>query len=291
MPRSELVQHICKKKWDSVIARVALYPEEATMSTHQTHGPGCHIVRSLPIHLICKRKPPLRVLLALMVASVRSVADKDGLGQLPLHNAVHYGASTKVVEVLLAIYPVGASIAADDGSTPLHLACLYGTEPSVIKSLVSANVHAMRCKDCHGLTPKEVVMDNPNIDARSTFLGLLEKADFEHFCVQGIGCFTDRANTLLTSKESFYEDEDDDKSSTVLPTIPADIRKRRSSSKMCVICLENDVNVVLLPCGHPCLCSECSNVTGLERIDWKCPLCRSRISEAANFFGRVVNDE
>jgi hypothetical protein len=39
----------------------------------------------------------------------------------------------------------------------------------------------------------------------------------------------------------------------------------------CVVCLSEDVTVVLLPCRHACLCAQCC-----ERID-VCPICRSRI--------------
>ncbi|XP_063402386.1 E3 ubiquitin-protein ligase XIAP-like [Mytilus trossulus] len=42
-------------------------------------------------------------------------------------------------------------------------------------------------------------------------------------------------------------------------------------SKLCKICLENKVNVVFLPCGHICACSDCSPAIR------KCAICREFI--------------
>jgi len=41
----------------------------------------------------------------------------------------------------------------------------------------------------------------------------------------------------------------------------------------CVVCLENNPNIIFLPCGHLCTCQNCS-----IRLMNKCPLCRRKIS-------------
>lgn len=48
---------------------------------------------------------------------------------------------------------------------------------------------------------------------------------------------------------------------------------------VCVICLTNSVEVVILECGHACLCLFCS-----ERINGKCPVCRSRVDRIVTAF-------
>ena len=50
----------------------------------------------------------------------------------------------------------------------------------------------------------------------------------------------------------------------------------------CVVCLENDRNCVLYPCGHQCVCQGC----GQELISRKspCPLCRSAIKDCIKVF-------
>lgn len=44
----------------------------------------------------------------------------------------------------------------------------------------------------------------------------------------------------------------------------------------CIICLEVKKSKILVPCGHYCLCNNCSN-----KID-KCPICRSNITSRIN---------
>ena len=42
-------------------------------------------------------------------------------------------------------------------------------------------------------------------------------------------------------------------------------------SEDCCICLEGECGLVMVPCGHLCLCSGCS----VQYKDNKCPMCRS----------------
>ncbi|CAB9511486.1 RECEPTOR-LIKE PROTEIN KINASE-like 1 [Seminavis robusta] len=83
--------------------------------------------------------------------------------------------------------------------------------------------------------------------------------------------------------------------STPTPTTPpprssSTPQTPRSSTKSCVVCMENDVSVVLVPCGHPCLCKECATFQGLMRLRNKCPECRNFITRAMRMYGRVVED-
>jgi len=57
---------IRKQRWDHVIARINLYPEESTIKIK--HG-----VYSLPIHLACTRKPTLSTILAMIAADPRTL--------------------------------------------------------------------------------------------------------------------------------------------------------------------------------------------------------------------------
>ncbi|KAJ1531516.1 hypothetical protein ONE63_000191 [Megalurothrips usitatus] len=45
-----------------------------------------------------------------------------------------------------------------------------------------------------------------------------------------------------------------------------------SENELCSVCRENPKEVVLLPCGHVCICEDCS-----EDITDKCPVCRADI--------------
>lgn len=50
--------------------------------------------------------------------------------------------------------------------------------------------------------------------------------------------------------------------------------------RLCVICQERDRCVLLLPCKHLCLCTECSGTDALVN----CPLCRQKIQEKMGIF-------
>mmetsp|Transcript_27119 Transcript_27119/g.49488 ORF Transcript_27119/g.49488 Transcript_27119/m.49488 type:complete len:150 (+) Transcript_27119:212-661(+) len=75
------------------------------------------------------------------------------------------------------------------------------------------------------------------------------------------------------------------------PTNAPSPRNGRSASKMCIICLENPVKFLTIPCGHPCLCEKCNSPQIKARLNYKCPECRCRFKSTAIIYGRVVNDE
>lgn len=46
--------------------------------------------------------------------------------------------------------------------------------------------------------------------------------------------------------------------------------------QLCVVCRTNPREIILLPCGHVCLCEDCS-----DDITSDCPVCRAPISQKA----------
>jgi hypothetical protein len=53
---------------------------------------------------------------------------------------------------------------------------------------------------------------------------------------------------------------------------PAPKKIKRIKSSQCVACQEEGVELIVLNCGHECMCQKCSN-------EWEksCPLCRKKI--------------
>lgn len=49
--------------------------------------------------------------------------------------------------------------------------------------------------------------------------------------------------------------------------------------QVCVVCTENPKEIILLPCGHVCICEDCS-----DNITDNCPICRERIESRAPAF-------
>ena len=44
----------------------------------------------------------------------------------------------------------------------------------------------------------------------------------------------------------------------------------------CIICMEKEYDVVMVPCGHYCMCHDCANkILGSTK---KCPICRQQVN-------------
>lgn len=52
-----------------------------------------------------------------------------------------------------------------------------------------------------------------------------------------------------------------------------------SEHPMCVICLSNPVEVMMLECGHVCVCTDCA-----DRVQESCPVCRAPIVRSVAAF-------
>lgn len=57
-------------------------------------------------------------------------------------------------------------------------------------------------------------------------------------------------------------------------------RDQEEDKRLCVVCLSVDKTVVLVPCLHLCVCTDCSNANALKL----CPICRKPIDGKVNVF-------
>lgn len=55
--------------------------------------------------------------------------------------------------------------------------------------------------------------------------------------------------------------------------------KNLSEVQLCVVCTVNPKEIIILPCGHVCLCEDCS-----DNINDHCPVCREKIVTKAPAF-------
>ena len=65
---------------------------------------------------------------------------------------------------------------------------------------------------------------------------------------------------------------------------------RYPSTKSCVVCLEEDVNHVIIPCGHICLCQKCAKSNVLRKMNKRCPECRGKMEKVYRVYGRIVEN-
>lgn len=63
--------------------------------------------------------------------------------------------------------------------------------------------------------------------------------------------------------------------------VGADEKAPASSNSECVVCLENEKRLAMVPCGHRCLCFACAKQ--LQK-PYKCPVCRAAITSALRVF-------
>ena len=62
----------------------------------------------------------------------------------------------------------------------------------------------------------------------------------------------------------------------LLQLIPSAIEN--STDNVCVVCMDASLEVVLIPCGHMCVCESCS------RQIVACPMCRMTVNDAVKVF-------
>ena len=52
----------------------------------------------------------------------------------------------------------------------------------------------------------------------------------------------------------------------------------------CVLCLSEQVSRAFVPCGHLCVCEQCSSSFGQDRAFYRCPLCQVFIQSSLRIF-------
>jgi len=57
---------------------------------------------------------------------------------------------------------------------------------------------------------------------------------------------------------------------------------RYLGKKKCILCLENFQEMAIVPCGHKCICSQCS--ANLIKYNHSCPVCRVKIEKTIRIF-------
>ena len=112
----------------------------------------------LPLHIAASSFPSggstTEAFEAILQGLPECARKKDSLfGRLPLHSAVEHLAPLVVVQMLLDVYPEGASERDLDGNLPIHLAIESHASEAVWKALGQANPQAVFAKGSNGRLP------------------------------------------------------------------------------------------------------------------------------------------
>ena len=142
----------------------------------------------------------------------------------------------------------------------------------------------------HGRRPIDLAHDNHSHLCRQLIITILENGEKRLWDLEGCDWLNDETpppnidpNRLTDSyKQNGCEQ---------MALGATNKSKENVQTKLCVICMEHNVSHVCNPCGHVCLCSNCSTQNHLKLMKWRCPECRSLILGVIRFYGRVLLEE
>ena len=324
----DLFRLVRKKQWNRVSSRVGLFPEESIASKSYTFSNGVTI-STLPLHVACMYRAPLKPILALIAADPSTCIEQDGIGRTPLYNAVRYGCEYEVISVLITVCPDSVKIMADDGTLPIHIACASASSSNqgvnTIKHLLWSYPDSILIGDLSGDVPRDCAVKNPNenltieilqeLDRHEPRLYLERNAEqsnqhyhaMSHLVSSPFNQrelnFSGRLDSSFRTDERLYSTVEETVNSFLdnnLGEVEDTIVREKGSNpeaskslkrKQCVICMERMVSRILVPCGHPCLCDQCACSSTMDKLRWKCPECRTNVSQLIKFFGCIVEDD
>jgi len=78
---------------------------------------------------------------------------------------------------------------------------------------------------------------------------------------------------FINSEDPVYKIQDEDLN---VKKIKDEHEKNDEDLKLCIICMVNIKNTILIPCGHKCLCDTCCTLFIYKSLSL-CPLCKADI--------------
>ena len=151
--------------WNRIPSRCRSHPREASFrhkyppnetTLHVLLKPclPCEDKRGLDLSETCL----IEAVQALLGVSRQHAATTDALGRTALHVACSFGASSKLLRLLVEASPPTVSQVDVEGRTPLHyvLAQSPVINTSVLRLLVEAGPEALSIKDSNGETPIDI---------------------------------------------------------------------------------------------------------------------------------------
>jgi len=119
-PPVHLVDLILTKHWQLIPRIIEDFPEEASRPI-VVNDMGRECVR-LPLHEVCRSKPPFDVVDALIKTYPEALRSQETVHHFtPLHFACRYGASSEVIQRLTEASPASVSLKDKFGNTPMML--------------------------------------------------------------------------------------------------------------------------------------------------------------------------
>jgi ankyrin repeat protein len=127
---------------------------------------------NLPIHAACSFQATSDVVEALLKAYPGGASQPNSAGNLPLHQACMWQAPVETVHLLLSRYPEGATVRNQYGSLPLHMAASNQAPPEVVRLLIDSYPDALHLQNDDGMTPLDLALADES--ASEAVLAMLE---------------------------------------------------------------------------------------------------------------------
>eukprot|EP00984_Skeletonema_dohrnii_P003029 scaffold1017_cov95-Skeletonema_dohrnii-CCMP3373.AAC.3 len=161
------------KHWEAAALRCRLCPNEAGEAL-EVKVRGAYTAKITPLLFACEHSPSVELIKALIKANPASLKRRqDPGGQLPIHAACTWAASSGVIDTLLS---TDSSMAEEQdflSNLPLHCACYSGADTSIIRALLRVYPQSVWTRNHQGSSAVDIVkrLSHPN---RREVLGLLD---------------------------------------------------------------------------------------------------------------------
>jgi hypothetical protein len=170
---ADLLNIVHRRDWEELLYRVETQPH----ITYAKFSGRSSSAGNLLLHEACRHQAPIDTIESLVDANEAAVRTKGHSGYLPLHYVCSAGASERVVEFLLSIYPDAVHVADEHSHTlPIHLASKMGAAEEAIMMLLTAHPEAATIRDDFGRLPMDYAKNILNKTMRASVIGSLQQA-------------------------------------------------------------------------------------------------------------------
>lgn len=155
---ADLQTLIRDQDWDSVMVKLEMNPLDAEEELKvTTRGGFTSTYGFTPLHYACERRPPHKVVEALIAAHPAAVAKRAMPGgALPMHIACTWHAPVSVVNALLSADKATCKVQDELGNLPLHSAIFSGISTTVVERLLRTYSKATLARNHQGSLPEEI---------------------------------------------------------------------------------------------------------------------------------------
>jgi len=232
------------------------------------------------LHLLCLQQAPPEIVDCMLRISPDAIEKKSiPGGYLPLHYALRKPRRTNfhlVSTIANAFPPAVAERATQSGAkTPLHLACSAAVPVAWIQMLSDINPWARDVLDGHGRTPWETT--KASTGWWRLFYRRAARKILKHPLVVVAGLEEEPGAedaTAATEGGAYRERE---------PLQNPKYEDGSTENGLCVVCWDRCANYAVIPCGHLCLCANCST-ENVRHLNGKCPVCTRRIDRTVRIY-------